>query len=162
MGNCNIKDLYHKENFYKAYDENTQYINTMLKYIDPPKVIDIKDYIYNIIKPIEKLLKITDDLKNKLLNIEVVNIDNDSHSDSDNDSHCDCDETNENTNTFEKDGYDFSGEKLKLSNKYINEKMKKDLFVILFRYIVNNVDDDVIKNMNGMKESNESKKGWWW
>ena len=22
--------------------------------------------------------------------------------------------------------------------------------------------DDVIKNMNGLKESNESKKGWWW
>lgn len=162
-----IKDLYFNSNFDRNLDDNI-HINTLINYIDNThKPINVSDYISNIIKPIEKLFKIPEDLKNKLLNIEVVNSDdNDDNSDnSDNrDDSDDSDNSDDDTNSFEKDGYDFSGEKLKLSNKYINEKMKKDLFVILFRYIVDTVDDDVIKKMGDKIDDNDSKpkpKQWW-
>lgn len=170
-----IKDLYHKENFYKDYDEDTLNINTLMNYIDPPIVPDITDYISNIIKPIEKLFKIPEELKQKLLNIEVVNCDDNKNSDeeSTDDESTDDGNDDENIDIFEKHGYDFSGEKLKLSNKYINEKMKKDLFVILFRYIVETVDDDILKTITdkmgdklGDKPSGQTggRKYWnsWW
>ena len=168
-----IKDLYFNSNFDKNLDNNI-HINTLINYIDNThQPINISDYISNIIKPIEKLFKIPEDLKIKLLNIEVINSDDsddnsndnsDDNSNNSDDSDSDSD-SDDDTNSFEKDGYDFSGEKLKLSNKYINEKMKKDLFVILFRYIVDTVDDDVIKKMGDKMDDNDNNnsrhRSWW-
>jgi len=159
-----IKELYFNSNFDKNLDDNI-HINTLINYIDNThQPIIISDYISNIIKPIEKLFKIPEDLKNKLLNIEIIN-DDDNNDDCDvsDNSHSDSDISDDDNNSFEKDNYDFSGEKLKLSNKYINDKMKKDLFVILFRYIVDSVDDKIIMEMGDkMNDNNKSSKSRSW
>jgi len=148
-----IKDLYFNENFDKDLDVH---INTLINYLEPPKIIDIKDYISNIIRPIERLFTIPENLKNNLLNIEVINVD-DNIVKNDSDDSDDSDNSDDENDIFEKEGYDFSGDKLKITNKYIDEKNKKDLFVILFRYIVNNVDDNIIKNL-----SETRRGGWFW
>ena len=159
-----IKELYFNSNFDKNLDDNI-HINTLINYIDNThQPIIISDYISNIIKPIEKLFKIPEDLKNKLLNIEIIN-DDDNNDDCDvsDNSHSDSDISDDDNNSFEKDNYNFSGEKLKLSNKYINDKMKKDLFVILFRYIVDSVDDKIIMEMGDkMNDNNKSSKSKSW
>ena len=158
-----IKDLYYNENFDRDLDENI-HINTLINYIDPPKVVNIKEYITELIKPIERLFTLPIELKNKLLNIEVINEHDNDNNDSDNendDNNNDTDTDNidstddeTNDDIFEKEGYDFSGEKLKITNKYIDEKKRKDLFVIIFRYIVNNIDDNVIKTMSEQPRRN--------
>jgi len=162
----NIKDLYFNENFYRDYNENTQHINTLLNYIDQqPDNIDVPLYISNILKPIEKLFTLPTELKNKLLNIEVIKItddlEEDNDSDGDDDGDTEDDSSNEEINTLEKDGFDFSGEKLKITSKYVDERKKKDLFVILFRYIVNNIDDKNIIDFSDKISDKNSGSSWY-
>jgi hypothetical protein len=147
-----VKDLYH----YNGFDENI-HINTLINYISLPKKLDIKEYISNLLNPIERLFTLPELLKNKLLNIEVVNTNNDSdnsESDDDNDNYDNNDDNN--IDKLNKYGYNFDEETLKISQKYIDERNKKELFVILFRYIVNNIDDDSIKKLA------ENRRGWFW
>jgi len=109
-----------------------------------------------MIQPIDKLFKIPDILKNKLLNMEVVNTNNDDsdNSESDNDSVDNIED--DNIDKLNKYGYNFDEDTLKISQKYIDERNKKELFVILFRYIVNNIDDESIEKLA------EQRKGWFW
>jgi hypothetical protein len=160
-----IRELYHKEKFYKEYDETTPHILTILNYLEPPKHINLEEYIQEIIKPIEKLFKLPDNLKENLLKMELVELNNDEeNNDEENNEEGEEDEEDETDDETDdetrliKHGYDFSKNKLKITKKYIEEKNKKELFVLLFRYIVNNIDDDSIKNLT---EQNKSK-GWFW
>ena len=164
----NIKDLYH----YDGFGEDIN-INTLINYNPIPKKLDIKEYIFNILNPIEKLFTLPELLKNKLLNMEVVNTDSDNsdlEDDINNNKNCDNDnydnddnnnddnnnDDDNNINKLNKYGYNFDEETLKISEKYIDERNKKELFVILFRYIVNNIDDNSIKKLA------EQKKSWFW
>ncbi len=147
-----IKDLYYKDKFYRNYDENTIHINTSLTYASPSKEINVEEYILNIIEPVDRLFRLPSELKNKLITIKVIETETEQ-------DESDTDESeSEIEDKINKYGYDFDGDILKISKKYIYEKNKKELFVILFRYIVNNIDDDNIKSLSELKP--EIKKGW--
>jgi len=157
-----IKDLYHKDKFYTTYEENTPHIDTTLNYIIPSKEINMEEYISKIIEPIEKLFKLPLELKNKLLKIEVIstykdtsNEETETESETESESDNELESENNDIDKLHKYGYDFDGDKLKISDKFILEKNKKELFVILFRYIVNNIDDEHIKSLT------ESRRGGW-
>lgn len=155
-----IKDLFHKDKFYKDYDETIPHILTLMHYIEPPKHINLEEYISEIIKPIEKMFKLPDNLRDKIIGIQMIELDVINDEDGENSLYETDDENMDMDieNNIYKYGYDFNGDKLKITKKYIEEKNKKDLFVILFRYIVNNIDDLSIKNLT---EENKSK-GWFW
>jgi hypothetical protein len=171
----NIKDLYHKDKFYKDYDESTPHILTLMNYIEPPKHINLEEYVCEIIKPIEKIFKLGENLRNKITKIEMIEMDEKNNEkcegeDDENDKDDEDEDEDEEENSEDDDdednillkyGYDFSGDKLKITKKYIEEKNKNDFFVILFRYIVNNIDDECIKKLNEDKKlDDKNSKGW--
>jgi hypothetical protein len=154
LGVKNIKDLYHKDKFYAKYDDSSYHINTLLNYVIDPKQHNIQNYISEVIKQIDKLIKIPEELKQKIYDIELVPEYDDSNSDSDSDSNSNSD-SDEELNTLDKHGYDFTGNKLKITTHFTQEKNKSKLHVILFRYIIKVIDDDSINQL-----LEQPKRGW--
>jgi hypothetical protein len=158
-----IKDLYHKEKFYsQPQQETSNNINTLLNYIPPPTIINSTEYIQEVLKPIEKIFTIPENLKIKVLNSEFIQVDDydaDNDSEEENESDSEDDTASETTqiSSLQKYGYDLDGDILKFSKSYTDPRNKKKLFVLLFRYIANNIDDEKIEELIGNK-----KTGWFW
>lgn len=159
-----IKDLYYKNNFYLEHDDNTPNIKTSIQYAIITQNINSEEYILKIIEPIERMFQIPSKLKQRILKIEIIPIDNNDDDDNfsdnddndDNDNFSDSDSDNDNNsseNKLNKYGYNFDNEELKMNSIYLQENKKKDLFVILFRYIVNNIDDEHIKTLVETRET---------
>ena len=165
--NKNIIDLYYNATFYN--NDDTKHIETLANYIDKEtdkEIIDIKEHIKSILKPVEKIFTLPDDLKNKLLNITVIDIEkNDTDEDDeyedaiDNIDDIDDEYEEDNKNKLDIYGYDFDDEVLKITKKYTTYKKTKELFAIIFRYIVNNIDDTEFHRFY----DDQTKGSWkWW
>lgn len=153
-----IKSLYKKPLFYgNTYDDTTTIPIHTLMYYSSQK--ENKDYIIQIINNaitnISKIIQIPDNIKQKFQNIEIIddkenNDENDSDSDSDDDNH----------ETVYKDGYDFSDDNIKITEKFANNHNK--LIGAIYYYIITNYDDDkqVLFDKLGTSISNVNKKSW--
>ena len=146
-----IRHLYQLDKFYE--DENNKHINTLSNYTMLGEK-DVKNHLQIIMKTIEKTIKIPDEIKNRISDIEII-------SDDEENSEIDCsddeDDNNENEqseNTFDKYGYEFTEESMKIKQYFIDEKNTKKLFVPLFRYVVNNAPDSYIEPIMN------NNKGW--
>jgi hypothetical protein len=124
---ASIKELYNHEKM------GSTRIVTSLAYKPEPKPVQSKEHLEkHVIIPIEKLLfKIPFVLKKKILNTEVVD---DPNFDSDTDEDVDS-------------GYDFTGDRLKITRKNMNEHNVKKTFATFFKWIVDNVDTNVLEEI---------------
>jgi len=143
-----IKSLNKKPLFYgNTYDDaETMPINTLMCYTTQKENKEyIKQLITNAIQNISKTLTIPDHILNKLETIEII----------------DDDEEEENADdTLCKEGYDFTDEQIKITEKFANNHNK--LIGSIYYYIITNYGDDkqLLFDKLGTNMSTSNKKSW--
>ena len=155
-----IKSLNKKPLFYgNTYDDaETVPIQTLMCYSSQKENKDyIKQLITNAIQNISKTITIPDHILEKLETIEIVEDDDEDTNDNDNSND---NNDNDDANLIYKDGYDFSNEQIKITEKFASNHNK--LIGAIYYYIITNYGEDkhMLFDKLGTNMSNVNKKSW--